>query len=260
MKFKTTLILLVVFVVLLAFVLFLDKKPAGRQAARTRGEARRPGLGRRREDHAQEGTSKRSTFKKDDKGDWMITEPIEAKADALEVDRLADAFADLKIERVVEKEGGDPKKYQIPQKEVSLWTKGQDGAGQDPDRHGEPDRQVPLRPEGGRQADRPPFEHADARPWTRSSSTSARRTSSSSRPTDVAGIKVSGQGRRWEAAKKDDELVLTSAAQGPGQGEQDHDLLDALSNLKAKEFAAEDKSRGRPEEVRPGQARVRRSP
>ena len=79
------------------------------------------------------------------------------------------------------KRSGDPKKYQIPQKEVSLWVKGQDDAGQDPHRHGEPPRQHVLRPEGGRQARSSCSRARSKRRSTKSSSTSGRRTSSSSR-------------------------------------------------------------------------------
>jgi flagellar biosynthesis/type III secretory pathway M-ring protein FliF/YscJ len=101
MKFKTTVILFAVFLVLLAFVLFFEYKGKGEKDEEEK-------LLALSSDDAQKVTFKKEdetiSFQKDEEGEWLITEPLEAKADKYEVDRLADDFSDLKIERVVEEE------------------------------------------------------------------------------------------------------------------------------------------------------------
>jgi len=141
------------------------------------------------------------TFKKDDKGEWMIVEPLEAKADSLEVGGLVDAFADLKIDRVVEKAGGDPKKYDIPQREVSLWVKGQDRP-----------VHILLGPPNKIDATVYAQKEGDPRivllpstlttPLERSSSISARRTSSNSRPRTWPGSRSRPKARIGRPPKK----------------------------------------------------------
>ena len=238
MKFKSTILLLVGFVLLLGYILFLDKKPADKAAAPqeklltlTAADIQKITLKKE---------SETLTFKKDDKGEWMIVEPLEAKADSLEVGGLVDAFADLKIDRVVEKAGGDPKKYDIPQREVSLWVKGQDRPV-----HillGPPnkiDATVYAQKEGDPRIVLLPstlttplekklfdFRQKDVFKFTTK---------------DVAGIAISAKGAHWEASKKDDEWMLAAPVKGLAKESKMTGLLDSLSGLRAKEFAAEDK-------------------
>ena len=68
-------------------------------------------------------SGKTLTFVKDDGENWKITSPIEAKGDTLEIDRLANDFADLKYDRIVEEEAADPEKYGIPEKEITLFIR-----------------------------------------------------------------------------------------------------------------------------------------
>ncbi|MQY60859.1 DUF4340 domain-containing protein [bacterium] len=123
MKFKTTIILFAVFLVLLAFVLFFEYKG---MSEKDEGEK----LLALSSDDVQKITFKKEDetifFQKDEEGEWLITEPLEAKADKYEVDRLVDDFSNLLIERVVEEQPEELEKYGIPQKEISLWFKDKD--------------------------------------------------------------------------------------------------------------------------------------
>ena len=120
MKIKTTLILIVVFSALLAFVFLSDIREKGK-----------PEQAEKLVDLAADDVEKiifkteaeTITFTKDDEGDWLITDPLKAKADKYEVDRIAGDFAALDIDRVVEEEPADLEKYGIPQKEISLFFK-----------------------------------------------------------------------------------------------------------------------------------------
>jgi hypothetical protein len=122
MKFKTTLILLALLAVLLVLVLFiLPKKPA-----------EEAGKGPRLTDLKQEDVERivlntgteTIGFKKDSEGKWLISEPLETKAESYEVDNLARDFTELRAERVVEEKAQDPARYGIPKKEITLWFKG----------------------------------------------------------------------------------------------------------------------------------------
>jgi hypothetical protein len=240
-KLKNTLILLLVFVGLLAFVLFLEKKP--------------PEAGSKPEEKlvavtaadVQKLTLKRDaetlTFKRNDKGEWMIVEPLEAKADSLEVNGLVEAFADLKIDRVVEKTGGDPKKYEIPKREVSLWIKGQD----------KPIR-VLLGPPNKIDATVYAQKEGDPRivllpstlttPLEKKLFDFRQKDVFKFETKDVTALSVSAKGARWEASKKDDGWMLTEPLKALAKESKITGLLDSLSGLKAKEFAAEDKKAG----------------
>lgn len=239
MKIKNTILLLGAFIVLLAFILFLDKKGPPDKAAGPEEK-----LVAIASADVQKITFKKEsetlTFKKDDKGDWMVLEPLEVKADNTEVGQLVDGFADLKIERVVEKENADLKKYQIPQKEISLWVKGQDDPvkvliGQENPlgntfyAQKEGDKRIVLLPStlkptlekklfDFRQKDIFKFETAD-----------------------VAGIKLQAKDASWEARKKDGEWFLQAPFKALAKDSKITTLLDSLSNQRAKEFVAEAK-------------------
>ncbi|MFC2163525.1 DUF4340 domain-containing protein [Acidobacteriota bacterium] len=120
MKVKTTLILMIVFAALLAFIFLSDIREKGK-----------PETADKLVDLSSEDIEKiifkteeeTITFTKENEGDWLITDPLEAKADKYEVDRIAGDFAALDIDRVVEEEPADLEKYGIPQKEISLFFK-----------------------------------------------------------------------------------------------------------------------------------------
>jgi hypothetical protein len=125
-RFKTTLLLLAVFVGLLAVVLLFDSRSKKKEAAEEKtntlinlasADVRKASLVR--------GTET-LTFERDEGGPWRLTSPIQAAADEVEVNGLVDAFTSLRIARGVEKEAKDPAAYEIPKTTVSLWTKGQE--------------------------------------------------------------------------------------------------------------------------------------
>jgi hypothetical protein len=238
-KFKTTLILLVVFLGLLAVILFVDQKDKGEKA----GGPEEKLVALKSADVEKISLKKGSetlSFKKDDKGEWMISEPLEAKADNNEVNQLAESFSDLKIERVVEKENADLKKYQIPQKEVALWTKGNTlpvkvliGMENPLDNtffaQKEGDKRVVLLPSmlkstldkklfDFRQKDIFKFETGD-----------------------VKSIKLQAKDTKWDAQKKDSEWFFEKPLRALAKESKITNILDTLSNLKAKEFIGEDK-------------------
>lgn len=238
MKLKNTLILLVIFIGLLAFILFVEKKP---QDAGAKTEEKLVAV---KSAEVQKLTLKRDaetlTFKRDDKGEWMIVEPLEAKADTFEVNGLVDAFADLKIDRVVEKTGGDPKKYDIPKREVSLWMKGLD----------KPVR-VLLGPPNKIDATVYAQKEGDPRivllpstlttPLEKKLFDFRQKDVFKFETKDVTAIAVAAKGARWDAAKKDDEWMLLAPLKALAKESKITGLLDSLSGLRAKEFAAEDK-------------------
>lgn len=123
MKFKTTIILFAIFLALLAFVFLFESKKKERKG-------KEENLVDLSSDDVERILFKKEDetigFKKDEKGEWFITEPVEAKADNYEVNRIAEDFSRLRMERVVEAEPEDLKTYEIPKKEISLWYKGKD--------------------------------------------------------------------------------------------------------------------------------------
>jgi hypothetical protein len=243
-KLKNTLILLVLFLGLLAFVLFVEKKP---QDAGTGPEEKLVAV---TSADVQKFSLKRGaeilTFKKNDKNEWLLSEPLEAKADAVEVNGLVDAFADLKIDRIVEKTGGDPKKYEIPTREVTFWVKGQDKP-----------IHILLGPPNKIDASIYAQKEGDPRivllpstlttPLEKKLFDFRQKDVFKFETKDVAGISVLAKGARWEAVKKDDEWTLTAPVKARAKDSKISGLLDALSGLKAKEFAAEDK---KPEDLK----------
>ncbi len=126
MKLKTTLVLVAVFAALLALVLWFDAKGEKTKAAEEKtntlidlaaADVRKVALTRGLETIVLE---------RDGAGPWRLTSPLEAPADDSEVTGFVGSLASLRIERVVEKEAGDPAAYEIPKTEVSLWVKDKD--------------------------------------------------------------------------------------------------------------------------------------
>lgn len=124
MKPKTSLILLIVFIVLLAAVLLFESRSKARKETEEKGKKLVDLASADVEKISLKNEGGTIIFNKNDKGEWLIIEPLEAKADSSEVSRLAEDFSSLKFERVIEAEGGDPAKYEIPKKELTLWFKG----------------------------------------------------------------------------------------------------------------------------------------
>lgn len=241
MKPRTTLILLAVFVVLLGAVLLLDtlgkkKKEAGERANELidlkADDIRQLSLVRK------DGTL---TLEKDDQGSWLIKSPLEAAADDGEARRLAESFSPLRIERVIEKEGADPKAYEIPTSEVLVWTKGQE---------------APVRLLIGMEnpLDRTVFAQKEGDPrivlLSSSFKSSLEKTVFDLRrkdifkfsTADVKTIRLRAKDVAWEAAREEPGWFLKVPVEALAVRYKLDGLLDSLSALRAKEFVAETKT------------------
>lgn len=238
MNFKTTVILFMVFIVLLGVVFLTQYIEEGKKDTENKLVA----LSSENVEKIVFKTGEQSlTFKKNQDGEWLITEPIEAKADNYEVNQLAEDFSDLTIERVVEEQAGDRKKYQIPQKEVILYFK---------------DKEQPVKVLVGMKnsLDNTFFAQraGDTRIVLLPSSLSSilknslfdfRKKDIFSFSTDkVGGIKVQAKDIQWQAAKKEDEWFLQKPVQSLAVKSTLNSILNSLSNLEAKEFVSEQKT------------------
>lgn len=240
MKLKTTLILFGVFAVLLAAVLLFESKSKARKETEENSKKLIDLASADVEKITLKNDSGTMTFKKDDKGDWLIVEPLEAQADSSEINRLAEEFSSLKLERLVEAEGNDPAKYGIPQKEITLWYKGKPqpvkllvGMENPLDNtlfaKREDDKRIVLlagylksslekKTFDFRQKDIFKFE-----------------------PDDVGGVKLKAKDVSWQAQKKEAGWFLEEPVKALANKSRVEDVLRALSNLRAKEFVAEQK-------------------
>jgi hypothetical protein len=236
MKSKTPLVLLAVFLALLAVVLFLKprvKEESGLKLVDLKPEdVQKVSLVR---------GSEAMTFERDAKGDWTITQPLAAPADSFEVNRLAEDFAGLKIEKVVEEQAKDTAQFGLPGAKVSLWVKGQekpvvlDIGSENPldntvyaQRQGDP--RVVLVPSlikttldkkliDFRQKEVFRFETAE-----------------------VATIALESKDVRWMAVRREGDWFLEAPLAGLARKSQIDALLNSLSGLRAKDFASEQKT------------------
>lgn len=236
MKFKTTLVLFGIFILLFAAVYFFEFRSQGEENA---------------DDMlisvASEDVQK-IIFRNDGQSiqfqregeEWLITDPIEAKADKYEVNRLADDFSNLRIERVVEEEPSDLEKYGIPQKQVELYFSGQEQSVKILIGMENPldntffakkaeEKKVVLIPGSlksllekkvfdFRQKDIFKFESDQAK-----------------------SVKLKAKGIQWEAEKEDKDWFLRKPVNALAQKSKINDILYALSNLKATAFVSEEK-------------------
>jgi putative AlgH/UPF0301 family transcriptional regulator len=239
MKFKTTIILFAVFLVILAFVLFFEYKGKGEKDEEEK-------LLALSSEEVQKVIFKKEdetiTFQKDKEGEWLITEPLEAKADKYEVDRLADDFSDLKIERVVEEEPEELEKYGIPQKEISLWFK-------------DKDKPVTILIGMENPLDNTFFAKRDDETKVVLIPSSLKSLMEKSlfdfrekdifkfETDDVKSIKLRAKKTRWLASKKGEEWFFRNPVNALAQSSKIDNILSSLSGLKAKEFVSEEKKK-----------------
>jgi hypothetical protein len=235
MKFKTTLILLAAFVALLAFVLFFESRNKGKKETEEKlvdvPSADVEKMTLKKED----GTI---AFRKDDQGNWLITEPLEAQADSSEVNRLAEDFSSLRIERVVEKQGGDLAKYEIPKEELTLWYKNRPepekiliGMENPLDKalfaKKEGDPRIVLIPSYLKsQLDKTTFDYRQKEVFKYE-------------PADVTSIRLRAKDVTWEARKKEEGWFFLKPFNALAKKSQIEDILRTLADLKAKEFVSE---------------------
>ncbi|MBL7082386.1 MAG: DUF4340 domain-containing protein [Candidatus Aminicenantes bacterium] len=239
MKFKTTIILAVILIILLAFVFIFESKDEGENEK----EGKLVALS---SDDIQKITLQREdktiSFEKTEKDEWLITQPLEAKADKYEVDRLASDFSDLQIERVVEEEPEELKKYEIPQKEISLWLK---------------DKNKPVKILVGMEnpLDKTFFAKRDDETRVVLISSQLKDLMEKSlfdfrqkdifrfETDEVKSVKLKAKKIFWEATKKEEEWFLEKPVKSLANTSKIDNLLTSLSNLKAKEFVSEKKNK-----------------
>lgn len=239
MKFKTTIILFAVFLVLLTLVLLFEYKGKGEKDEEEK-------LLALSSDNVQKVTFKKEdetiTFQKDEEGEWLITEPIEAKADKYEVDRLADDFSGLRIERVVEEVPEEIEKYGIPQKEISLWFKDKDKPikiligmenplGSTFFAKREDETKVVLIPSSLKSLmEKSLFDFREKNIFKFETD-------------DVKSVKLRAKKTQWEASKKEEEWFFKNPVNALAQSSKIDNILSSLSSLKAKEFVSEEKKK-----------------
>lgn len=247
MKFRTTLILLAVFILLLAVVILVEHRSEKVQEKKEAAEK----LTDFKADQVEKLSLKKEdgsaiTLKKDDQGHWQIVEPLEAEADQYEANSLAENFASLRLDKVVEEQAKDLAAYEIPKKEVSLWLRGQvepvviqigmenplDNSlyGRRADR-----QQVVLLPSHLKYSlDKKVF---DLRKKDVLKFETAR----------VQSVELKSKDINWKVRKEGDKWQLVHPLVALASKYQVDNLLDSLSGLRAREFLAEEKD---PEKLR----------
>ncbi|MCX6565753.1 MAG: DUF4340 domain-containing protein [Candidatus Aminicenantes bacterium] len=244
MKAKTTLILAVVFLGLLAVILFVDRKKP-EDAAAPEGklvELASENVERITFDNGTETV----TLAKNGSGEWGIVGPIKTPADTIEVSGFLNAFADLPIDRIVEKENADLKKYGIPSRDVTLKLQGTDrpvkisigaenAVGRTFFAQKEGDPRVVLLPATLKSSlDKTLFDFR-------------RKDDFRFETSNVTRIRLASPDVRWEARKTGGEWFLESPVKALAGEAKITALLETLSGLRAAAFAAETKN---PEELK----------
>jgi Domain of unknown function (DUF4340) len=242
-KFGKTLVLLAVFAGLLALVLYFDSRGEKKKAAEERtntlisltsADIRKISLDRG-------GVT--LTFEREGEGPWRLTAPLQAAADEYEASSLVGSLASLRIERIVEKEAKDPAAYEIPKMTVSIWVK---------------DKEAPVRLFIGMEnpLDKTLFAKREDDPRIVLLASTLKSTLEKSvfdlrektvfkfTAADVQTIKVRAKDIAWEAAREASGWSLKSPVAALAAKTKVDSLLDALSGLRAKEFAAEEKGAG----------------
>jgi hypothetical protein len=235
MKFKSTLLLLGLFILLLAAVYFFE--------LRDKGENTEDMLVSVSTDNVEkiifQTDGQTIQFQRQDE-EWLITDPVEAKADKYEVNRLADDFTNLRIERVVEEEPADLEKYGIPQKQVELYFSDREkpekiliGSENPLDNtffaKREEEMRVVLIP-------------SSLKSLLEKGVFDFRQKNIFQFETDqVKRMKIDADGIHWEAEKDGEDWFLTKPVNALAQKSKISDILSDLSNLKATAFVSENK-------------------
>lgn len=247
MKPKTTLVLLAVFALLLAVVLFFDSRGEKKEAAKERdntlvsltaADVRKVSLVRDGETLA---------FERDEAGPWRLTAPLQAAADDYEVNNLVDSLASLRIERVVEKDAADLAAYEIPRMEVSLWVK---------------DKETSVKVLVGMEnpLDKSLFAKREDDPRVVLLASSLKTTLEKKvfdfrdknvfkfTAAEVQSVRVRAKDVLWRAAREENGWFLKEPVAAPAAKAKLDSLLDSLSGIRAKAFVSEEKSADKLEE------------
>ena len=244
MKFKTTLILLLVFCLLLAGVLFIEYKSNTAREKKEKEEKLTDFKASEVEKISLKAEGQEAiTLQKDEKGNWQIIEPMVAEADNYEANSLAENFASLKIEQVVDNQPADLKSYEIPKKEISLWLKGQ---------------KEPVRILIGLENPLDSSLYAKREDQSRVVLVSSSLKYSLDKKLydlrnkeilkfetkEVQAIEVKSRDLNWKAGKKAENWIFVYPLEALASNYQIDNLLDSLSRLRAKEFLVEEKKPG----------------
>jgi len=165
---------------------------------------------------------------------------LEAKADNFEVDRFVEDFSDLKIERLVEEKPTDLSKYKIPQKEITFWYK---------------DSEQPLKilVDLENPLDNTFFAKREdeqrivlipshLKNLLEKKAFDFRQKDIFKFKTDeVKILKIRAKEKKWETIKKEDEWFFKKPVKALAEKSEIEDILDSLSDMKAKEFVSEEK-------------------
>jgi len=121
MKVKTLLILTAILAILVLSIIYVEKREERKE--KFEGKLLTYNSSDINKVELKRGSETIVFEKKDDS--WEITTPFKTKADKYTVDRLVEDFSDLKIERKVEENSRDLKKYGLepPQRILKLWKK-----------------------------------------------------------------------------------------------------------------------------------------
>ncbi|MBN2198659.1 MAG: DUF4340 domain-containing protein [Candidatus Aminicenantes bacterium] len=240
MKFKSTLILLGIAVVLLLVVLFLlPRKPAEESAG-----AQGPWVTDLKAEDVERiviGGPETIGLRKDEKGDWLLETPLQAPADEFEVNRLAEDLSRLRAERVADEAPSDPSAYGIAGREVALWIKG---------------RKEPIRIRVGDEhpVDGTLYARKDGEQRVLLLPASVKvhleKTPFDLRKKDIFGFDTSKVDRislrsrenAWEAARRDGEWFLETPVKSLADRYGLESVINSLSGLRAKEFVSEHKT------------------
>jgi len=237
MKIRTTIILFTIFLVLLAFVFFFEFKGKSEKNEEEKLVEISP-------DDVHKITFKKEdetiSLQKNKEGEWIITEPVEAKADNFEVDRFVEDFSDLRIERLVEEEPTDLSKYEIPQKEITFWYKDSEqplkilvGLENPLDNtffaKREDEQRIVLIPSHLKNLlEKKTFDFCQKDIFKFNTD-------------EVKTIKLRAKEKKWQAIKKEDEWFFKKPVKALADESEIEDILDSLSDMKAKEFVSEEK-------------------
>ncbi|MBC7361086.1 MAG: DUF4340 domain-containing protein [Candidatus Aminicenantes bacterium] len=247
MKFKTTLILLLVFIILLAGVVFIEHTSNKAKEKKEKEEKLTDFKAAEVEKISLKAEGQETiTLQKDEKGNWQIIEPLVAEADNYEANSLAENFASLRIEHVVENQATDLKAYEIPKKEISLWVKGQK----------EPVKiligmENPL--DSTLYAKRADQAKVVLLPSYIKYSLDKKLFDLRNKEIlkfetkEVQAIEVKSKDLTWKASRKGDSWILVQPVEALASNYQIDNLLDNLSRLKAKNFVVEEK---KPEDLK----------
>jgi hypothetical protein len=236
MKFRTTLFLLIAFAALLVFVLVVDFPEEK--------ESREYLVNHPPYDVVKiEFSTGDSTLvmEKHNDEDWMITSPLNAPADKIQVETLAEDMSELTYEKVVETESSDLDKYGIPVQEIRLHYK---------------DKPEPVTIHIG---EKNPLDNTYFAKLSQESrvvllpsrlSTTLEKGLDDFRKKDIFQFETENTGTlavttpeiSWQAEKKSGEWFLTEPVQSLADHTGIQGILDSLAGLKAETFISEDKT------------------